>query len=282
MTQRKMRHVEEEKGVHFGQQANKEAYGGRPPEMSEDPFEMEYPWECFHYEVDREAKIATVTLNNPGDALPHWYCYPGLKLLEQWEKDDDVKVVIFKSAGKNFCTGHSLGTYMDHYGIKSGTAEAQKKWAPPSPQSVMLANRDVYYFHDLLVNSLKPTIAAVHGYCTDGGFHFTRELDMIIAADDAHFGSIGVAAGRTGDSGMPSWHQHTGYHMFREMVACGRTFSAKTMAELGMINRVVPREKLYDEVWKEAQRIAIVPLDGLVTGKYGCMTERYDSGTMSY
>ncbi len=283
MAERKIKHVEEERGS-YGEQHNKEVYGGRPPEMSEDPFEMEYPWECFHYEVDRKEKIATVTLNNPGDGLPHWYPYPGLKLLERWERDDDVKVVIIKSAGRNFCTGHSLGTYHEHYGLRSGTADeaAKKKWAPPSPQSIMLSIRDIYSFHERLGSSVKPTIARVHGYCTNGGFHFVFEMDMIIASDDAHFGQIGQVAGVSGGGGTPSWHHHIGTKTWREMVTCGRTFSARQAAELGFINRVVPREKLDEEVWKEAQRVALIGIDGLVTGKYGTMKEKYESGIMSY
>ena len=64
------------------------------------------------------------------------------------------------------------------------------------------------------------------------------------------------------------------------MVSCGRTFSARQLAELGIINRAVPREKLDEEVWKEAKRIALIAIDGLVTGKYGEMVGLYRAGAI--
>jgi hypothetical protein len=58
-----------------------------------------------------------------------------------------------------------------------------------------------------------------------------------------------------------------GYKRFREMMVSGRTYSGSDAVEMGLCNRIVPRAKLEEETWKEAQRIAIIPLDGLVTGK---------------
>ncbi|MFC1820233.1 enoyl-CoA hydratase/isomerase family protein, partial [Thermodesulfobacteriota bacterium] len=250
----------------------------------EDPWEKEYPFEYFKYEVDKDEKIATVTLNNPegGDAAPFWYIYPGIRLIDKWERDDNVKVVIIKSAGKNFCTGHTLGGYLEHAGKRSvSRKEAAGKKVRPTNRQLIFGMRDGFDFHTRLLCSLKPTIAQVHGMSVAAGWHIQNECDMTIASDDAHFGDIGQVAGVSGILGTPHWGKMPiGRKLFRESASCGRTFSASQAAAMGIINRVVPREKLDEEVWNEARRIAMVPIDGLVTGKYGAMLTLYQSGAI--
>ncbi len=245
----------------------------------EDPWEKEYPYECFKYEVNRKEKIATVTINDPkgSDAMPFWKCYPGVKLIDRWERDDDVKVVIIKGGGKNFCTGHNLDEYLAHLG--RGATEGRR--GRPTNREQLLSGRDGFIFHTRLLCSLKPTIAQVHGMCVAAGWHIMEACDMAIASDDAHFGEIGQQAGVSGIAGTPHWNMmNIGRKLFRESSMCGRTFSAREAAAMGMINRVVPREKLEETVWKEAQRIAIVPIDGLVTGKFGEMIRLYERGAI--
>ncbi len=104
--------------------------------------------------------------------------------------------------------------------------------------------------------------------CIEYGNSLQMVCDMTIAGDDAHFGNLGEVIGMSG-IGSPSriLNSLVGYKRRREMVTCGRTVSAKQAAEMGMINKVVPREKLDEEVRNEARRMAIIPIDGLVTGR---------------
>jgi enoyl-CoA hydratase len=225
----------------------------------------------FKYEVDRKEKIATVTQmpNARGqDVAPSGSEIHLVELINEWERDDDVKVVIIKSGGENFAHGHDLTTYLDDHAADD-RSRAEKAKAPSVKRR--RTNREPFIDHDRwmvrLMTSLKPTIAQVHGMCVEYGMGLQMHCDMTIASDDAHFGHLGQVAGMSGL--VPTVHYITamGYKRFREMMVSGRTYSGQQAVEMGLCNRVVPRAKLDEETWKEAKRIAIIPLDGLVTGK---------------
>ncbi len=236
----------------------------------EDPWEREYPYQYFEYEVNKREKIATVTLTNPaaGDSAPFWTPYQGIKAINRWERDDDVKVVIIKGGGKNFCTGHDLNSYLKEHGARSGSRAVVKesKHRRPNRWNILL-QRDNWLFGMRLLCSLKPTIMQVHGLCLEYGHLMQLHGDMTIAGDDAHFGHLGQVMGISGIGPFKAISNLIGYKRYREMMTCGRTVSAREAAEMGLINRVVPRERLNEEAWNEARRIAMVPLDGLVSGK---------------
>ncbi len=249
----------------------------------EDDYQKKYPFEYLKYEVDKTEKIATLTLTNPAgtDAAPAWFCYPGINLIRKWERDDDVKVVIIKSAGKNFCTGLDLGEHLE---------TALKEQA--AGQRVHLANRelvfmarDLFRFYAKLLGSAKPTIAQVHGKCANAGLTLQRVCDMTIASNDAQFGEDFERASGNLTAGWRNMMNPGGYNPFGklsyEMEVLGRTFSAREMAELGAINRVVPREKLDKEVWKEAKKIASMPIDDLVVTKRDTSAEMMRTGAIA-
>ena len=235
----------------------------------EDPWEKKWPYQFFGYEVDTEEKIATVTLSNPtgDDSMPFWGEYEGMKLIDKWERDDDVKVVIIKGGGKNFCTGHDLDDYLENAGTRnvSKAAAAGKKYRRTNRQRIIHNPQDTFFKR--LLYSLKPTIAQVHGLCIEYGMSLQMNCDMTIASDDAHFGHLGQVIGMGGITPQLHYLVAMGYKRFREMMTCGRTYSAEQAVEMGIVNRVVPREKLNEEVWNEARRIALIPIDGLVTSK---------------
>lgn len=236
----------------------------------EDPWDKEYPYEYYQYEVDKKEKIATVTLTNPtgADSAPWWACYQGVKAIDRWERDDDVKVVIIKGGGKHWCTGHDLDAYLSSAGARAEPREATagKKHRRTNRQTLLLM-RDDWLFQTRLLYSLKPTIAQVHGSCIEYGNGLQIACDMTIASDDAHFGNLGQVIGISGIVPLTPLSNLIGYKRFREMMISGRTVSAKQAASMGLINRAVPRKKLDEEVWNEARRIAVIPIDGLVTGK---------------
>jgi enoyl-CoA hydratase len=115
--------------------------------------------------------------------------------------------------------------------------------------------------------SLKPTIAAVRGRCFDWGNALQVFSDITIAADDAQVGSVGQTAGAAGLSFLRHYVSLIGYKRAREMALMGRTWSGRDASLIGLVNRAVREEDLDEIVLREARRIALLPLDGLVTGK---------------
>ncbi|MEE9199110.1 MAG: enoyl-CoA hydratase/isomerase family protein, partial [Dehalococcoidia bacterium] len=101
-----------------------------------------------------------------------------------------------------------------------------------------------------------PVIAAVHGYCLGGAFWYSMACDITIAAEDAVFGQPEIRHISNTSfllAALTNWKQAhrwalTGDHM-----------GVEEAYRLGIVNKVVPREKLEEEAWALAERISKVP-----------------------
>lgn len=220
-----------------------------------------YPFNYLDYQVDREAKIATVTLNNPkqGNCAPSFAEEMLADLIDEWESDDDVKVVIFKGAGSQFCAGHDIQQY-------NSTLKVGKN-SRHNLRDSLVAQRNLRVPLRRLMYSLKPTIAQVHGLCIEFGNVLQACTDITIASHNASFGNLGQTAGISGITIIRLYIHLIGYKRMREMMIAGRTINGREASKIGLINRSVPAEKLDAEVLNEARRIALLPLDGIVAGK---------------
>ena len=109
-------------------------------------------------------------------------------------------------------------------------------------------------------------IAQVHGACIAGGLMLAWVCDLIIAADDAFFADPVVRMGIPGvEYFAHPWVM--GPRQAKEFLFLGERISAARAYELGMINRVVPRERLAEEVTTVASKISAMPRLGLALTK---------------
>ena len=223
-----------------------------------------YPFEYARYVVDPESKIATVTLSNPGkrNAAPFWGEDQLLDAIDDWEKNDHVKVVIIKGDGEHFCGGHDLEGYFEGFGKSSKKNER----GLPNRNQLML-ERDLRQVWRRLFFSLKPTIAQISGHCIELGNALQACCDISIAAEDAHIGNLGQVAGISGITLIRLYAHLIGYKRTREMMMTGRTWSGREASLIGLVNRAVSPDVLDAEVMNEARRIALLPIDGIVSGK---------------
>ncbi len=224
----------------------------------------QYPYQYIKYEIDRATKIATVTLSNPGkrNASPFWGEEQLLEAIDDWEGNDDVKVVIIKGEGDHFCGGHDLEGYFEGFGTRSKT---NAKGLPNRHQ--LMLQRGLRNVWKRLFFSLKPTIAQIAGQCIELGNQLQACCDISIAAEDAHIGNLGQVGGISGITLIRLYAHLIGYKRTREMMISGRTWSGREASLIGLVNRAVPKEQLEDEAMNEARRIALLPIDGIVTGK---------------
>jgi enoyl-CoA hydratase len=102
----------------------------------------------------------------------------------------------------------------------------------------------------------KPIIAAVRGYALGGGCEFAMGCDIRIAAEDAKFGfpETGVGLTVTG-AGTKLLSQLVGLGKAKEIVLTGEFIDAKEAWRLGLVNKVVPGERLLDEALEMARKI---------------------------
>ena len=112
----------------------------------------------------------------------------------------------------------------------------------------------------------KPMIAMVQGACIAGGLMLAWICDMIVASDDAFFSDPVVRMGIPG----VEWFAHPwvmGPRFAREFLYLGERVEARRAYQMGMVNRVVPRETLESETLDLARRIGKMPRLGLALTK---------------
>lgn len=221
------------------------------------------------YEKKKDG-ILVLTLNDPNtlNALS-WKDEDSLiwELFDAVEKageDDDIKVIIIKGAGKAFSSGHNLREVGVVYGFSTKKGEEQVK---PSQRVRLSFDRKVWWDgYPTIFYSKKPTIAQVHGYCLGAGCYISIFCDMTVASEDAIFGFPEHRLG-----GAITFWQHmiflVGYKNASELIFTGNRIPAKEALRIGLVNRVVPRDKLNEVTEKLAKEVTLVPKDALAIAK---------------
>ena len=112
----------------------------------------------------------------------------------------------------------------------------------------------------------KPSIAAVHGACIGAGLMLCWPCDLIVAAEDAWFSDPVVRLGANG----VEYHAHAwefGARKAKELLFLGRALTAQEALSVGMVNRVVERERLLEQTMSLAGEIAEMDPFGLAQAK---------------
>ncbi|MBW1803449.1 MAG: enoyl-CoA hydratase/isomerase family protein [Deltaproteobacteria bacterium] len=159
------------------------------------------------------------------------------RALEMGAADDDVYVMVITGAGDAFCAGGDIGKFpenpvefMERIGLQI------KGKAGSRPIEVA---REVP----------KPVIAMVNGLALGAGMELAMACDMVIASEDARFGQpeirVGLIPGGGGTQVLP---RLVGEKKAKELVFTGNLISAEEAAQIGLINRAVPKEKLLETV----------------------------------
>ncbi|MCE5274295.1 MAG: enoyl-CoA hydratase-related protein [Syntrophaceae bacterium] len=181
------------------------------------------------YRVENHVACFTINREKQRNAITPEAVTLFLECLDRAEDDGDVRAVMITGAGdKAFCTGAQLGDGMSADGRKmfSDYAKLLKRIASFS----------------------KPTVARVTGFCLAGGMGFMLACDIVVAGDDAVFGTPEVNVGL--------WPMMIGALIFRnvprkkamEMVLLGERISAPVALAMGLVTRVVPAGELDAEV----------------------------------
>ena len=152
--------------------------------------------------------------------------------------DPEVRVILLQANGRHFSAGMELG------------AEAAVG-APPFSNATEIAKTLAWR------NVPKPAIAAVQGKCIAAGLLLCWPCDLIIASEDAEFLDPTVRMGLAGVQYLAhAWE--LGPRKAKEMLLRSSPVRAQEALELGMVNRVVPRDRLHEEAMLWAREIADV------------------------
>ena len=112
-------------------------------------------------------------------------------------------------------------------------------------------------WRDAIWNNPKPFIAQVHGFCLAGGMDLAAICDITICSDDAVIGYPAVRYGSIPTT--PVWTYLVGFKKAKEIVLTGNMYTAKEMYDFHLVNKVVPRDKLDEEVSTLASEMTKMP-----------------------
>ncbi len=191
------------------------------------------------------------------------------KALTQAASDDGTGAVVIGGAGPHFCSGHDLGS--PGRDLEKPFQRVATTWYDHSDkegaEAILVREDEAYLSIPLRWRELpKPLITMVHGACVAGGLSLIWPADMIVASDDAYFADPVVRMGIPGIEYFA--HQFVmSTRIAREFLLVGDRMSAARAYEVGMVNRVVPREQLRDTTARLAERCAARPRFGIALAK---------------
>jgi enoyl-CoA hydratase len=184
-------------------------------------------------------------------------------------QDDEVRVIVLAGAGKHFSAGHDIGT-PERDIHKSFPRVATTYWEHENKggaENLFVREQELYLGMCRRWREIpKPTIAMVQGACIAGGLALAWVCDLAVASDDAFFADPVVKMGIPGVEYFA--HPFAVSPRFaKELLFLGEKIDAARALAMGMVNRVVPREKLEDETMELARRIGEMPRFGLALAK---------------
>lgn len=187
-----------------------------------------------------DGPIGTITLNRPddGNMFNVEMCHEIRDCIEEIRRETRTRVIVITGAGDRFfCVG----------GRKDGM-EDTNLYAGVLPTLEM---------YEAIEKLQKPVVASVNGYAVGGGHVLQVVCDLTIAKESAVFRQVGPMVGSF-DAGFGTWYLEDliGKKKAKEMWYTNRKFSAQEALDIGLINRVVPDDRLEEETRKLALEIA--------------------------
>jgi len=204
--------------------------------------------------VEKQERLGFITLNRP--QAMNTFNVPFAQELNDalWdmEKDPEIRVVVINANGKHFSTGISLDEFKN---------KSNKEY------------REFIHLMDehnhTIARMKKPVIASVKGYALANGAGLSFACDLTVAAEDAKFGTTAINVGLICLGPAAPLARNVGLKKALEMVLTGDIISAAEAQRLGLVNKVVPADKLEEATLELARKLAAKSPLALQAGKAG-------------
>jgi enoyl-CoA hydratase len=205
-----------------------------------------------HLLVEKRDGIVILTMNRPKvkNSLSPQMLVEMAAAWHEFRDTRDLRVAILTGAGdEDFCAGGDLQLTMP---LITGARKPEDEW-----DEKLMGN--LQQFLDAILRGFelyKPVIAAVNGRALGGGTELTNAVDLRVAAEHAIFGTPEAQVGLLpGGGSLTRLPRQIPYCKAMEMLMLGESFSARQALEMGLLNYVVPREKLMDKAFELADRL---------------------------
>jgi enoyl-CoA hydratase/carnithine racemase len=183
---------------------------------------------------DRADGVTVLTLNRPAQ-----FNSLSLALLGELQATLDaisatpaIRAVVIAGAGKAFCAGHDL----------------REMRSTPEKSFMQKLFKAMARVCTTMQRMPQPVIARIHGVATAAGCQLVAACDLAVAAEGARFGTSGINVGLFCTSPGVALSRNVGRKMAMEMLLTGGLIDAQTALARGLINRVVPADKLDEEL----------------------------------
>ena len=204
--------------------------------------------------VEVKNRVGVITMNRPDklNALTPEMNQAAKDALVRFAASEEVGCVVLTGAGRGFCAGGDVSAMRQ--GQEIGGSET------PLETKIDLL-RQGQEFSWLLHSLPKPTLAVVNGPAAGAGLGLALSCDMRIASERARLGTAYARVGYGGDYGT-TWQltRLVGPAKAKELFFLPDMLNAEEALRLGLVNRVVPEDRLMDEAMEIAERIASGPL----------------------
>ena len=221
------------------------------------------------FDKDYDRMCATITLNRPEklNALTKEDFYRLLEIIAEVEVDDGIKSLVVKGNGPCFSTGADAAFLGGYHGIRTPAPGEKTRRSPERDR----LTADRFFFQGMYekwAKCLKVTICQGHSYVMGMSLWFALLSDITIVSEDAVFGhSAYRMTGPSVDGLIGYWILKIGTAKTKEMLITGRYLEAEEALRCGLVNEVVPKDKLEERVGQWVEAISLQPLDGIVAGK---------------
>ncbi|MDP6691127.1 MAG: crotonase/enoyl-CoA hydratase family protein [Alphaproteobacteria bacterium] len=231
-------------------------------------------YETILYEV--EGRVATITLNRPEKFNTIRPPMPAEieQALAAAHRDDGVRLVVLQGAGATFSAGFDFSGNLEQYD-DLGVSITAENYDPGRDMMAMTNpfSGPVPQFMSIWRSS-KPVIAKVHGWCVGGASEMALCADMVVAAEDAQFGTPYARVWGCHLTGM--WIYRLGLAKAKQYALTGDSISGKEAARIELINEACPLEELDERVAYWAGRMAKIPSTQLAAMKM-IVNQAYDN-----
>ena len=189
---------------------------------------------------ERDGPVGVVTLNRPKqlNALSSAVLTELVDALEAHDRDDTIRAIVLTGGSEVFAAGADLKEFSSRSAVE------------------MMSGSRVSLF-DRVRTVATPTIAAVSGYALGGGCELAMMCDMIVASETARFGQPEINVGlMPGAGGTQRLARTIGKYKAMEIVLTGLFIDAREAERRGLVNRVVPADRVVDEAKALGQKVA--------------------------
>ena len=221
-------------------------------------------------EVEQRGRVGLITLNRP-ERLNAWTYHMGgemMDIIARWNDDPSVGAIVVTGAGRGFCAGADIGGFNRAIEQREGGAETEQSRADARGEGELRRREGRPNSLAEFLRDSKPLIAAVNGASIGVGLTMTLPMDIRIAGEAARFSMRFVRMGITPEVASTLYlPQIVGISQALELCLTGRIIDAQEAGRIGLVNRVVPQDKLMETAMAVAEEIAFNPMESVRAAK---------------